>query len=152
MNGGPVTVTHPAVTRYFMSTPEAVGLVLEANHLSKGGDVFVLNMGEPIKVHDLAKKMIRLSGYNEKSVDNPDGDIEIVFIGLRPGEKLNEELLIGNNPLKTTNKDIMRAEEEFIEWDQLEIILNDLIKVIKLSDSKGAVKIIKQSTKMISAD
>ena len=96
--------------------------------------------------------MIRLSGYNEKSVDNPDGDIEIVFIGLRPGEKLNEELLIGNNPLKTTNKDIMRAEEEFIEWDQLEIILNDLIKVIKLSDSKGAVKIIKQSTKMISAD
>ena len=152
LNGGPVTVTHPTVTRYFMSTPEAVGLVLEANHLSKGGDVFVLNMGEPIKVHDLAKKMIRLSGYNEKGADNPDGDIEIVFIGLRPGEKLNEELLIGNNPLKTSNKDIMRAEEEFIEWDQLEIILNDLKKVIKLSDSKGAVKIIKQSTKMISAD
>ncbi len=150
LNGGPVTVTHPAVTRYFMSTPEAVGLVLEANHLSKGGDVFVLNMGEPIKVHDLAKKMIRLSGYNEKSTDNPEGDIEIVFIGLRPGEKLHEELLIGNNPLKTSNKDIMRAEEEFIKWDQLEVILNDLKQAINLNDSDKAVSIIKRNTKMIS--
>ncbi len=112
--GGPVTVTHPDVTRYFMTIPEAAQLVLQAGSLGQGGDVFVLDMGESVKIAELAKKMIRLSGFDIKDETNPDGDIEISYTGLRPGEKLFEELLIGDNVTETQHPRIMRAEEKML--------------------------------------
>ena len=111
---GPVTVTHPDMVRYFMTIPEAVQLVIQAGAMGQGGDVFVLNMGKPVKIYDLAKKMIHLSGLQVLDKSNPNGDIEIIFTGLRPGEKLFEELLVGNNVVNTKNKLIMRASEEMI--------------------------------------
>ena len=110
--GGPLTVTHPEVTRYFMTIPEAAQLVLQASAMGTGGDVFVLDMGEPVKILDLARRMVRLSGYTVRDEDNPRGDIEITFSGLRPGEKLFEELLLGDNVSGTGHPMIMRAEEE----------------------------------------
>jgi len=125
--GGPVTVTDPEIIRYFMTISEAVQLVIQAGAMSKrGGDVFVLDMGKPVKILDLAKKMIRLSGLDIKDQDHPNGDIEIIFTGLRPGEKLYEELLIGDNVLSTKHQLILRSEEEMISWNDLEIILNKL--------------------------
>jgi FlaA1/EpsC-like NDP-sugar epimerase len=118
-NGGPVTVTHPEVTRYFMTIPEAAQLVLQAGALGKGGDVFVLEMGDPIKIDDLARSMIRLSGLEVCDDDNPDGDITIEYTGLRPGEKLYEELLIGDNVTGTEHPKIMRAAEEKLPWEQI---------------------------------
>lgn len=112
-SGGPLTVTDPEVIRYFMTIPEAVGLVLQSSRMAEGGEVFVLDMGEPVKIIDLARKMIRLSGHVERTPDNPDGDIEIRIVGLRPGEKLYEELLIGDNPQRTSNPHIMMARESF---------------------------------------
>ncbi len=124
--GGPVTVTHPEITRYFMTIPEAAQLVIQAGAMGQGGDVFVLDMGRPIKVADLARKMILLSGLSVRSAQDPDGDIAIEFIGLRPGEKLYEELLIGDNASPTDHPMIMRASEKSIEWDQLRLALADL--------------------------
>ena len=118
--GGPVTVTHPEITRYFMSIPEAVELVIQAGAMAKGGDVFVLEMGEPVRIMDLAKKMIHLSGYELRNSDFPDGDIEIKITGLRPGEKLNEELIIGNNVYSTDHPQILKAEEKSINWKEIE--------------------------------
>jgi len=118
-NGGPVTVTHPDVTRYFMTIPEAAQLVLQAGALAEGGDVFVLEMGEPIKIDDLARSMIKLSGLEVCDEDNPEGDIEIKYTGLRPGEKLYEELLIGDNVSGTEHPKIMRAAEEKVPLDKL---------------------------------
>ncbi len=112
--GGPVTVTHPEIVRYFMTIPEAAQLVLQAGSLGKGGDVFVLDMGEAVKITDLAKKMIHLSGYEVKNESSPEGDISIQYTGLRPGEKLYEELLIGNNVSATDHPRIMRAEEKML--------------------------------------
>ncbi len=123
-DGGPVTVTHPEVIRYFMSIPEAAELVIQAGAMGQGGDVFVLDMGEPVKIYELAKKLIKLSGMEVKDRDNPDGDIEIIFTGLRPGEKLYEELLIGGNVSTTEHKQILRAEEEFLSSEELETYLN----------------------------
>ena len=128
--GGPVTVTDPEIQRYFMTIPEAVELVIQAGAMSKGGDVFVLDMGEPIQILDLAKKMIRLSGLQVKDAIHPDGDVEIKFTGLRPGEKLYEELLIGGNVSKTDNPMILRAEEEMMTWDDLKIIIDELEEAI----------------------
>ncbi len=125
-NGGPVTVTHPNVTRYFMSIPEAAQLVLQAGAMAKGGDVFVLDMGEPVRILDLARQMIRLSGLDVLDEEHEDGDIKIEFTGLRPGEKLYEELLIGNNPIGTLHSKIMRAEEEMKPWTQIQTLLNDI--------------------------
>jgi len=119
-DGGPVTVTHPEVTRYFMSIPEAVELVIQAGAMAKGGDVFVLEMGNPIRIIDLATKMIHLSGYEPQNNDNPDGDIGIKITGLRSGEKLNEELIIGNNVYSTDHSHILKAEEKSIDWDIIE--------------------------------
>ena len=119
-DGGPVTVTHPEVTRYFMSIPEAVELVIQAGAMAKGGDVFVLEMGNPIRIMDLAVKMIHLSGYEPQNNDNSDGDIGIKITGLRPGEKLNEELIIGNNVYSTDHSQILKAEEKSIDWDIIE--------------------------------
>ena len=118
-SGGPVTVTHPEVTRFFMTIPEAAQLVLQAGSLGKGGDVFVLEMGDSIKIYDLACSMIHLSGLEVCDEDNPDGDIAIEYTGLRPGEKLYEELLIGDNVTGTEHPKIMRAAEESLSWEQL---------------------------------
>jgi len=127
--GGPVTVTHRNITRYFMSIPEAVQLVLQAGSMAKGGDVFVLDMGEPIKILDLAYRMIHLSGLQPIDNNNPDGDIQIKFTGLRPGEKLYEELLIGDDVIQSKHPRIMQAREEKLT---LENVLN-FIEMIKTS-------------------
>lgn len=124
--GGPITVTHPDINRYFMTIPEAVQLVLQAGAMGTGGDVFVLDMGEPVRIVDLAEKMIRLSGLTVRSDKNPDGDIAIEFTGLRPGEKLYEELLVCDNVVGTHHPMIMRAEESFLPWIQLEAMLDAL--------------------------
>lgn len=113
---GQLTVTHPEITRFFMTIPEAVQLVIQAGAMAKGGDVFVLDMGQPIRIVDLARSMIRLSGLEERHAGSPDGDIEIVFTGLRPGEKLYEELLIGDAVTGTEHPKIMRAEEDYLPW------------------------------------
>lgn len=139
-DGGPITLTHPDVTRYFMTIPEAAQLVIQAGAMAKGGDVFVLDMGQPVKIMDLARRMIELSGLTVKDEQNPDGDIEIEVTGLRPGEKLYEELLIGDNPKPTVHPRIMKAHEDFIPWAEfaaklhaLEIALNvNEVGVIRL--------------------
>lgn len=117
--GGPVTVTHPEITRYFMMIPEAAALVLQASSMARGGDVFVLDMGQPVKILEMAKRMIRLAGCEMLDEEHPEGDIDIEFIGLRPGEKLYEELLIGDNVTGTSHPMIMRAEETFHAWPRI---------------------------------
>jgi FlaA1/EpsC-like NDP-sugar epimerase len=124
----PITVTHPDIIRYFMTIPEAAQLVIQAGAMSKGGDVFVLDMGDPVKIVDLAKNLIQLSGLEVKSIENPDGDIEIQFTGLRPGEKLFEELLIGDKVQETEHKCIMMANERFLYLDDFEKTMNELDK------------------------
>jgi FlaA1/EpsC-like NDP-sugar epimerase len=140
-NGGPITLTDSEMTRYFMTIPEASQLVIQAGAMATGGDVFVLDMGEPVKIIDLARRMVELSGMTIKDETNPDGDIEFVMTGQRPGEKLYEELLIGDNPAETTHPRIMTAHEEFFPWPELESMLeklksamdaNDLVEVRKL--------------------
>lgn len=125
--GGPITLTHPEITRYFMTIPEASQLVIQAGAMGKGGDVFVLDMGESVKIIDLARRMIQLSGFKEKSVENPNGDIAINITGLRPGEKLYEELLIGDNVQKTVHPRIMTATEVMLDWDELKPQLDELV-------------------------
>ncbi len=127
-SGGPITVTHPDIIRYFMTIPEASQLVLQAGAMGKGGDVFVLDMGEPVKITALAKKMISLSGLSEKTDELPNGDIGIEFTGLRPGEKLYEELLIGDNVEGTEHPRIMTASEVFLSWPETHNLLNHLDK------------------------
>lgn len=126
VEGGPLTVTHAEVTRYFMTIPEAAQLVLQAGAMAHGGEVFVLDMGEPVRIIDLAQRMIELSGLRLRNVEQPDGDIEIKVVGLRSGEKLYEELLIGDNPLPTSHPRIMKAHEDFLPWDVLQIKLSEL--------------------------
>ncbi len=137
-NRGVVTVTHPDVTRYFMTIPEAAQLVLQAGALGSGGDVFVLDMGESVKIVDLAKKIIELSGLTLRDEANPDGDITIEYVGLRPGEKLYEELLIGENVSWTQHPRIMRAEEDFLENDYLE---HELGKLRQLCDDEKSLEV-----------
>jgi FlaA1/EpsC-like NDP-sugar epimerase len=119
-DGSPITLTHPDITRYFMTIPEAAQLVIQAGAMAKGGDVFVLDMGRPVKILDLAYRMVELSGFTVKNEENPEGDIEIQITGLRPGEKLFEELLIGDNPKPTSHPRIMKAHEDFLAWPDLE--------------------------------
>jgi FlaA1/EpsC-like NDP-sugar epimerase len=133
-DGGPVTLTHPEITRYFMTIPEAAQLVIQAGAMAKGGDVFVLDMGQPVKIMDLACRIIELSGLQVKNSDNPDGDIDIEITGLRPGEKLYEELLIGDNPRPTSHPRIMKAHEEHIGWVELEQKLRSLEMVLNIND------------------
>lgn len=125
-NGGPVTVTHPDIIRYFMTIPEAAELVIQAGSMGQGGDVFVLDMGEPVKIVDLAKRMIHLSGLTQRDEEHPQGDIAIEFTGLRPGEKLFEELLIGEDVSGTDHPRILRAEENALDWDSTSVLLGDL--------------------------
>ena len=143
-DGGPVTVTHSEVIRYFMSISEAAELVIQAGAMGKGGDVFVLDMGEPVKIYELAKRLIRLSGMELKNEDNPDGDIEIIFTGLRPGEKLYEELLIGDNVSTTEHKRILRAEEDFLTKNEIDQYLVLLKEIIKKGDVVSLKEILKE--------
>jgi FlaA1/EpsC-like NDP-sugar epimerase len=133
-DGGPITLTHPEITRYFMTIPEASQLVIQAGAMAKGGDVFVLDMGQSVKIMDLARRMIELSGLTVKDEQNPDGDIEIEITGLRPGEKLYEELLIGDNPKPTSHSRIMKAHEEFVPWEELEGKLKSLEMALNVND------------------
>lgn len=134
--GGPITLTHSEVTRYFMTIPEAAQLVIQASAMAVGGDVFVLDMGEPVRIHDLAIKMIYLSGLLVKDEAHPHGDIEIKVTGLRPGEKLYEELLIGDNPQPTAHPKIMKAHEEFLSWADLQQELEKLNVVLDGCDAQ----------------
>lgn len=129
--GGPITVTHPDITRYFMTIPEAAQLVVQAGSMGKGGDVFVLDMGEPVRIVELAHKMVMLSGLTVRDEVDPNGDIAINFTGLRPGEKLYEELLIGDNPEPTAHPKIHRANEEFIDWAALRQLLNQMNQAVR---------------------
>ena len=132
--GGPLTVTHPKITRYFMTIPEAAQLVIQAGSMGQGGDVFVLDMGEPVRIVELAEKMIHLSGLSIRSDKNLHGDIEIEFTGLRPGEKLYEELLIGDNVVATQHPMIMSANEDLLSWDELKSCLNNLLEAVDQDD------------------
>ncbi len=132
--GGPLTVTHPKITRYFMTIPEAAQLVIQAGSMGQGGDVFVLDMGEPVKIVELAEKMIHLSGFSIRSERNPLGDIAINFTGLRPGEKLYEELLIGDNVIATRHPMIMSANEDYLPWDVLKQRLEALRAASSVDD------------------
>lgn len=133
--GGPITLTHYEVTRYFMTIPEAAQLVIQASSMATGGDVFVLDMGEPVRIYDLAVKMVYLSGLLVKDEAHPHGDIEIAVTGLRPGEKLYEELLIGDNPQPTAHPKIMKAHEEFLSWGELQQELEKLNLALESSDT-----------------
>ena len=139
-DGGPITLTHPEITRYFMTIPEASQLVIQAGAMAKGGDVFVLDMGQSVKIIELASRMIELSGLTVKDEQNPDGDIEIEITGLRPGEKLYEELLIGDNPKPTSHSRIMKAHEQFIPWAELEGQLRSLEMALNMNDV-GAIRL-----------
>lgn len=133
-DGGPITLTHPDITRYFMTIPEAAQLVIQAGAMAKGGDVFVLDMGQPVRIVDLARRMVELSGLFVRDEANPDGDIEIEISGLRPGEKLYEELLIGDNPEATSHPRIMKAHEDFLPWPELVDRLDALVQAIGNND------------------
>lgn len=133
-NGGPVTITHANITRYFMTIPEAAQLVVQASTMAEGGEVFVLDMGEPVLIRDLARNMIELCGLTVRSAENPDGDIEIAVVGMRPGEKLYEELLIGNDPRQTAHPRIMMAMEHSLAWEPLRAKLTRLEQLIDLGE------------------
>ena len=133
-DGGPLTITHTEITRYFMTIPEAAQLVIQAGAMGTGGDVFVLDMGQPVRIIDLARRMVELSGLTLKDEMNPNGDIEFKITGLRPGEKLYEELLIGDNPISTQHPRIMKAQEQFLPWATLEPKLNTLDIAVGVND------------------
>jgi FlaA1/EpsC-like NDP-sugar epimerase len=133
-SGGPITLTHADITRYFMTIPEAAQLVVQAGAMGQGGDVFVLDMGQPVKIIDLARRMVELSGMTVRDELHPDGDIELSVTGLRPGEKLYEELLIGDNPKATQHPRIMKAHEQFLSWADLEQKLNALSIAMSVND------------------
>jgi FlaA1/EpsC-like NDP-sugar epimerase len=133
-DGGPITLTHLDITRYFMTISEAAQLVIQAGAMAKGGDVFVLDMGQPVKIMDLARRMVELSGLTVRDEHNPEGDIEIQITGLRPGEKLYEELLIGHNPDTTSHPRIMKAHDDFLHWKLLEDRLNALVIALDAND------------------
>ncbi len=143
--GGPITVTHPKMTRYFMTIPEASQLVIQAGSMGLGGDVFVLDMGEPVKIIELAEKMINLTGLTVQSEENPAGEIAVEFSGLRPGEKLYEELLIGDNVSPTEHSMIMRADEDFLPWPELVVVLQDLLAAADKGDCEQIRKILRKT-------
>ena len=137
--GGPLTLTHPDVTRYFMTVSEAAQLVIQAGAMSDQGDIFVLDMGKPIKIKDLIIKLVKLSGYSIRDENNPDGDISIQLVGLRPGEKLYEELLIGDNPISTEHPKIQKSQDSFIAWNEFE---NDLKQLRILVENEKIEEIV----------
>ncbi len=143
-NGGPVTLTHREIIRYFMTIPEAAQLVIQAGSMAKGGEVFVLDMGKPVKIYDLASTLINLSGLTVRDEANPEGDIAIEEIGLRPGEKLYEELLIGENPMPTKHPRIMQAMEGHMEWNALSEALEMLEDHVRAGDRNAAVSLLRE--------
>ena len=143
-NGGPVTLTHKDIIRYFMTIPEAAQLVIQAGSMASGGEVFVLDMGKPVKIYDLACTLINLSGLTVRNEDNPEGDIAIEEIGLRPGEKLYEELLIGENPAPTKHKRIMQAMEGHLDWDSLSGALDLIEAYVMAGDRNAAVSLLRE--------
>lgn len=142
--GGPITITHSEITRYFMTIPEAAQLVLQAGAMAEGGDVFVLDMGEPVRIIDLAHNMIELSGLSVRDIAHPHGDIAINIIGLRPGEKLYEELLIGDNPVRSQHPRIMRSLEHYLSWTELRGHLTSLEGMLDRGDAVAARSMIRQ--------
>lgn len=143
--GGPLTVTHPEITRYFMTIPEAAQLVIQAGSMGRGGDVFVLDMGEPVRIIELAEKMIHLSGLSVRTDKNPHGDISIAFTGLRPGEKLYEELLIGKDVAKTSHPMIMSANEDYLCWELLKSRIQELLIAIDDIDYPKVRQLLRES-------
>jgi len=143
-SGGPITLTHPDITRYFMTIPEAAQLVIQAGSMGRGGDVFVLDMGEPVRILDMARHMVSLCGLTVRDKDNPDGDISIQTTCLRPGEKLYEELLLGENVTGTEHSRIMRAQEAELPWDQVKSILEQLETICKSDDSDALLKYLEE--------
>jgi FlaA1/EpsC-like NDP-sugar epimerase len=140
--GGPITLTDDRVTRYFMSIPEAAQLVIQAGAMAQGGEVFVLDMGQSVRIYDLAKRMIELSGLELKDAQHPMGDIEIKVVGLRPGEKLFEELLIGENPMETSHPKIMKAQESYLSQSELDLELQSLYETVHASDELATKKLL----------
>jgi FlaA1/EpsC-like NDP-sugar epimerase len=136
--GGPVTVTHPDVIRYFMTIPEAAQLVIQAGSMARGGDVFVLDMGKPVRIDDLARRMVNLMGLTVREEKHPDGDIEIAYTGLRPAEKLFEELLIGKDVAGTEHPMILRAMEHSLPWEKVLALLDDLLVAMRKFDCRRA--------------
>jgi len=151
-SGGPITVTHPKITRYFMTIPEAAQLVIQAGSMGQGGDVFVLDMGEPVKIVELAEKMIHLSGLSVRSDKNPHGDIAIEFTGLRPGEKLYEELLIGDNVVATRHPMIMSANEDHLSWEVLKGKLTELLAAVDEDDYARVRQLLRDTVSGYSPD
>nr|WP_244670922.1 nucleoside-diphosphate sugar epimerase/dehydratase [Pseudomonas sp. RtIB026] len=151
-SGGPLTVTHPKITRYFMTIPEAAQLVIQAGSMGLGGDVFVLDMGKPVKIVELAEKMIHLSGLSVRSERNPNGDIAVEFTGLRPGEKLYEELLIGDNVGATQHPMIMSADEDFLEWSALKEQLVRLQNAVRVDDYVSVRQLLREMVSGYSPD
>ena len=151
-SGGPLTVTHPKITRYFMSIPEAAQLVIQAGSMGQGGDVFVLDMGEPVRIVELAEKMVHLSGLSIRSDKNLQGDISIEFTGLRPGEKLYEELLIGDNVVTTLHPMIMSANEDYLPWDVLKARLTELLSAVEQDDYTRVRQLLRETVSGYSPD
>jgi len=145
--GGPVTVTHPDVMRYFMTIPEAAQLVIQAGSMARGGDVFVLDMGKPVRIAELARRMILLSGLSVRDAVTPDGEIEIEYTGLRPGEKLFEELLIGKNVTGTDHPMILRAVEHALPWEELRQLLEALGDATQQFDCRTARTILERAVR-----
>ena len=143
--GGPITVTHPDVIRYFMTIPEAAQLVIQAGSMAKGGDVFVLDMGKPVRIDDLARRMVHLMGMSVRDEQHPDGDIEIAYTGLRPAEKLFEELLIGNNVTGTEHPMILRAIEHCLPWEKVSVLLENLLTTMSRFDCPRALDLLMQA-------
>ena len=143
--GGPVTVTHPDMVRYFMTIPEAAQLVIQAGSMAKGGDVFVLEMGKPVRILDLARRMIQLSGLSVRDDQTPNGEVEIEFTGLRPAEKLFEELVIGKNITGTEHSMIMRAVEHALPWDSVRQLLEELHVTMRRFDCRGARDVLQRA-------
>ncbi|MDA8631268.1 polysaccharide biosynthesis protein [Litoricolaceae bacterium] len=143
-DGGPITLTHPEITRYFMTIPEAAQLVIQASAVATGGDVFVLDMGESVKIANLARRMVELSGLSVRDETRPDGDIEIVITGLRPGEKLYEELMLGDDPQPTLHPKIRRAQDPFIPWRELEVELDTLNILLSHNNVEVVLKILQK--------
>src|SRR6185503_3839509 len=143
--GGPVTVTHPDVIRFFMTIPEAAQLVIQAGSMAKGGDVFVLDMGRPVRIDDLARRMISLMGLTVRDASSPDGDIEIEYTGLRTAEKLFEELLIGTNVTGTDHPMILRAIEHSLPWPRMQQLLNELLVALASFDCRRSLALLAES-------
>ena len=143
--GGPITVTHPDVIRYFMTIEEAAMLVIQAGSMATGGDVFVLDMGKPVRIIDLAERMVTLAGLTVRDTEHPEGDIEIVFTGLRPAEKMFEELLIGSNVSGTEHPRILRAVERCLTWEKLELLLRELAATVQTVDCRRARELLQNA-------